>query len=407
MVKLFLVEDEIVMREGIRRRIDWESEGIEFVGEASDGELAYPLILEKRPDIVITDIKMPFMDGLQLSELIRKELPDTKIIILSGYDEFSYAKEAIKLGVTEYLLKPIAPQALIESIRGVIEKIEKEREEKQRLSGQSGENDYEKKEMEALELFSELAKHILEKPEKEAKDKSEEGEKDDDKGYVDVTSAEGVSGKELENFLRTGSADMAEDLINSIFDAIGDQNSKSLIFLNYITMDMYFTMMRFLKEIGESGAPVNESLGDINEIIRNMTKASDAKAYLTDCLRQVIDLRDNGSAKKYGKILRDAVSYIDEHYSDEDISLNTLAEYTNVSPNHFSSIFSQEMGITFIEYLINKRMEKAKELLMTTDKKSFEIAYAVGYKDPHYFSYTFKKTTGMTTKEYRTRGKEA
>ena len=65
------------------------------------------------------------------------------------------------------------------------------------------------------------------------------------------------------------------------------------------------------------------------------------------------------------------------------------------------------MGITFIEYLINKRMEKAKELLMTTDKKSFEIAYAVGYKDPHYFSYTFKKTTGMTTKEYRTRGKEA
>ncbi|MCR4658140.1 MAG: response regulator [Lachnospiraceae bacterium] len=407
MVKLFLVEDEIVMREGIKRRIDWESEGIEFVGEASDGELAYPLILEKRPDIVITDIKMPFMDGLKLSELIRKDLPDTKIIILSGYDEFSYAKEAIKLGVTEYLLKPITPQALIESIKGVIEKIDKEKEEKRRLSGQGGENEYEKKEMEALELFSELAKHILEKPEKENRGMPEDEDKDGDNGYVDVSGAEGVSGKELENFLRTGSADKAEELIDSIFNAIGDQNSKSLIFLNYITMDMYFTMMRFLKEIGESAAPINESLGDINDIIRNMTKAPDAKAYLTACLRQVIDLRDNGSAKKYGKILRDAVNYIDEHYSDEDISLNTLADYTNVSPNHFSSIFSQEMGITFIEYLINKRMEKAKELLMTTDKKSFEIAYAVGYKDPHYFSYTFKKTTGMTTKEYRTRGKEA
>ena len=88
MVTLFLVEDEIAMREGIRKHIDWEKEDIEFVGEASDGELAYPLILEKKPDILLTDIKMPFVDGLELSEMVRKELPDTRIMILSGYDEF-------------------------------------------------------------------------------------------------------------------------------------------------------------------------------------------------------------------------------------------------------------------------------------------------------------------------------
>ncbi len=406
MIKVFLVEDEIVMREGIKRRIDWEAEGIDFVGEAADGELAYPLILEKKPDIVITDIKMPFMDGLKLSELVREALPDTKIIILSGYDEFSYAREAIKLGVTEYLLKPITPQALIESIRGVIDKINKEREERQRLSGQAKEDDYEKKEIEALELFSELAKHILEKPEKGASEReSSDGESAG--GYVDVSKAEGVSGKELENFLRTGSADKATEVIDSIFASMGEQNARSLIFLNYITMDMYFAMVRFLKEIGESVSEVNDKCGDINEIIRNMAEMQDAKNYLSAYLKEAIRLRDKGSASKYGKVLRDAVSFIDEHYSDEDISLNTLAEFTNMSPNHFSSIFSQEMGVTFIEYLIGKRMEKAKELLMTTDKKSFEIAYAVGYKDPHYFSYTFKKTQGMTTREYRTRGKEA
>ena len=84
MVKLFLVEDEIVMRDGIKSQINWEKEDIEFVGEASDGELAWPMILETKPDILLTDIKMPFMDGLELSALVRKELPDTSIIILSG-----------------------------------------------------------------------------------------------------------------------------------------------------------------------------------------------------------------------------------------------------------------------------------------------------------------------------------
>ena len=108
MIKVFLVEDEIVMREGIKNNIDWEREGFEFVGEASDGELAYPLIQKARPDILITDIKMPFMDGLELSRLVKQEMPDIKIIILSGYDEFAYAKEAIKIGITDYLVKPIA-----------------------------------------------------------------------------------------------------------------------------------------------------------------------------------------------------------------------------------------------------------------------------------------------------------
>ena len=88
MLKVFLAEDEIVMREGIKNNIDWQGEGFEFVGDAGDGELAYPIIQKTRPDILITDIKMPFMDGLELSRLVKHELPETKIILLSGYDEF-------------------------------------------------------------------------------------------------------------------------------------------------------------------------------------------------------------------------------------------------------------------------------------------------------------------------------
>ena len=132
-IKVFLVEDEVIIRNAVKRSINWEEEGYEFVGEASDGELAYPLILKEKPDILITDIRMPFMDGLELSRLIRAELPDIKIIILSGYDEFQYAKEAIKLGVTDYLLKPISSTKLLDALKQVKQSILQEREEKELL----------------------------------------------------------------------------------------------------------------------------------------------------------------------------------------------------------------------------------------------------------------------------------
>ena len=99
-IKVFLVEDEFVIRNGIEKSIKWEENGYEFVGDAGDGEVALPLILKTKPDILITDVKMPFMNGLELSRIVKQELPDTKIIILSGYNEFDYAKESINLSVT-------------------------------------------------------------------------------------------------------------------------------------------------------------------------------------------------------------------------------------------------------------------------------------------------------------------
>jgi YesN/AraC family two-component response regulator len=126
--KVFLVEDEIVTREGIRDSVDWASAGYQFCGEAPDGEVALPLIRERKPETVITDIKMPFMDGLQLCRLLRETLPETKIIILSGHDEFRYAQEAIQIGVTEYLLKPIVPQELLAALCKVARQIDQERQ---------------------------------------------------------------------------------------------------------------------------------------------------------------------------------------------------------------------------------------------------------------------------------------
>jgi two-component system response regulator YesN len=108
MYKVFIVDDEIIVREGIRNKIQWEKTPFNFLGEASDGEIALSMIQELKPDILITDIKMPFMDGLELSMIVKNIQPWIRIIILSGHDEFNYAKEAIKIGVDDYILKPFS-----------------------------------------------------------------------------------------------------------------------------------------------------------------------------------------------------------------------------------------------------------------------------------------------------------
>lgn len=129
MLKVFLAEDETLIREGLRDNIPWEQYGYRFVGEAADGEMALPLIRKTKPDVLITDIKMPFMDGLSLSRIVREELPKTKIIIISGYDDFEYAREAIAIGVDQYLLKPVTRMNLRKVLQELKEKIEQDVEQ--------------------------------------------------------------------------------------------------------------------------------------------------------------------------------------------------------------------------------------------------------------------------------------
>ena len=129
MLKVFLAEDETLIREGLRDNIPWEQYGYRFVGEAADGEMALPLIRKTKPDVLITDIKMPFMDGLSLSRIVREELPRTKIIIISGYDDFEYAREAISIGVDQYLLKPVTRMNLRKVLQELKEKIEQDAEQ--------------------------------------------------------------------------------------------------------------------------------------------------------------------------------------------------------------------------------------------------------------------------------------
>ena len=537
MLKVFLVEDEVVMRNGIKNNIPWEQEGFEFAGEASDGELAYPLIKKEKPDILITDIRMPFMDGLELSRLVKKELPQIKIIILSGYNEFDYAKTAINIGVTDYLLKPISSAKLLEAVKKVADMIEKEQDnarlikryekemeenilqEKHRLWGALASNRLSTIELlekgqrlgidftaSAYQVFlfklmqegdatgcSEELNRASEKVNELAGsweyvlsfDRSPEGwaflikgESEEEvqstyletrkellelvEGYPKVEYFGGIgnvvhrigdiqtSYKEaarafssrffmdanqiadsaemvkvqteqdgkidvskmlskkrehelVERFLKNGTTEEVDSFLDELFQNIGEQNCKSLLYRQYVVMDLFFCASDFLGNLEIDIENLPEECRDINQIVEKAEDAENLRYQIENLFTETMQLRDSHSKKKYSKLLEDAKAFIDENYKHDEMSLNTVAAQVNISPSYFSTIFSSEMGQTFVEYLTHVRLEKAKELLMCSNMRTAEIGYEVGYKDSHYFSYIFKKVVGCSPKEYRNR----
>ena len=544
-MKVFLVEDEVIIRNGIKNCIDWEAEGYEFVGEASDGELAYPQIIELKPDVLITDIKMPFMDGIELSKLVREKLPDIKIVIVSGYSEFEYAKEAIQLGVTDYLLKPISAEKLLEAISKIKESIDKKKEELS-VQEQYKIDMQEKTQYEKLKFFNRLVMGNMSMSDalKQAKELNieisaqvynfllfkfiEDFENDevaavlnkafklveeyfvqrtdaiifsrgvegwgivlmgnsaddimgvieefkvfindiisenknvryygalgsmvnrigelknsfheaniifanrfigpynkiftlDDKNaennsvkdrekIVDTIGFNGINSIEenrqlLTKFFKNGTSDEIENFIDVYFDKFNQDDLKSIIMRQYITMDCYVVAVAVVKELDITTDNLDLELSKMGELIENEHSLDKVKSYLRKLISYIIELRDDKAGNKNKDIVKEAKKYINDNYMQEDISLNTIAASVSMSPSYFSSIFRKDTGETVVEYLTKVRMEKAKELLRCSSKKTSEIGYEVGYKDSHYFSYIFKKTQKCTPKEYRLGGK--
>ncbi len=540
MLKVFLVEDEVVMRNGIKNNIPWAKEGFEFVGEASDGELAYPLIKKEKPDILITDIRMPFMDGLELSRIVKKEMPQIKIMILSGYNEFDYAKQAINIGVTQYLLKPVSSAKLLEAVKEVAALIEKEREYDRMMERYQKEME-ENVHLEQQKLWNALAANklttaeLLEGGQKVGMDftasaylvflfkimqggdstgcskdtievsdkileisegwenvltferssegwvfliKGQSGEEAQESldicrreltelvsGYPDLEYFGGIgtvvrrlgdiplsyreAGKAfasrfftepnqilystdvvrlhrgddsridvssmrskkmerelVDKFLRSGTLEEVDNFLDEYFLDVGEQNYQSMLYRQYVVMDLYFTATDFLTGLKISTDDLPECCRDINEIVAAASSPESMREQAGRLLAETLKLRDHHSMKKYSAVLEEARAFIQENYQREDMSLNTVASQVNISPSYFSAIFSAETGQTFVEYLTQVRLDKAKELLMCSSMRTAEIGYEVGYKDSHYFSYIFKKFVGCSPKDYKNRRKE-
>lgn len=534
MLKVFLVEDEIVVREGIKNNINWLEHGFQFCGEASDGELAYPMIQTMKPDIVITDIRMPFMDGLELSRLIKREMPRIKIIILSGYGEFEYAKEAINIGITEYLLKPISGVDLIKSLKNVGDHILKELEEKANLEKFKREmREYEADEKRRLfndlvngtgslanllergrELSLELSAvayniilFTMDMPRQSHQEPQElsdteqeletllEGKEDIikfnffiegtailvkgnsieeilntqecyikkikeimkmhnnisyfggigipvrrlgelpmsfheasrasayryiwdineildsstisekginlDKFNIGTSISPSLDKKKVEDFLKSSNKEDINYFVEEYLKNIGSENLNSILFRKSFLQDMYFIVNGFLEGMGKGADFIEKPFQDKSQVNRLILSFDLLKSYIEKIFHQAIEYRDEIVNRRYNDMINKAKDFINDNYQKEELSLNTVSASVFISPSHFSAVFSQRTGGTFIKYLTDLRMNKAKELLKCTDLRASEVGYFVGYKDPHYFSYLFKKTQNCTPKQYR------
>jgi len=517
MYKVFLVEDEIVTREGIRNSIPWEHSPYQLAGEAPDGEMALPALRDIKPDILITDIKMPFMDGLALSRIIKRDLPWIKIIILSGHDEFEYAKEAISIGVEEYLLKPISSQDMMNSLDKVARQIEEEKRRfakqesnkeifrdkwmVQLVTGQlSGSGAIESARSMGIDLiaqgylvviidvsapsgdYSRLShvRKIVEEMLKDRKDfilfdlsveklaflaknisrdaldeiiyplaqsikfeverntrcrlalgigsvvdhieeiRSSFSEADKAVAYMRLTGKRNIIGAGDLSWCRAeeSSSDEGEQLTEKIRFALPEETREILEpYLNLAGDSSswkqnagYFALV--YRDLLEGVCRLIEDLqGDPREIlpdafVRNhVENASLSRESFVSMAGSIIErwmnFRDARINNRHQLIIREARKYMEEHFHRSDLSLNHVAGHVNLSPNHFSTVFSQESGQTFIEYLTSIRIRRAGELLLYSKKKCADIAFETGYSDPHYFSYIFKKSMGVSPREYR------
>jgi len=534
--RILLADDEEEVRKGIIRKINWEQAGFEVAGDAENGQDALEKIEQLKPDVAMIDIRMPYMDGLELSEKIRQRYPSMKILIFSGYDDFEYAKQAIKLKVTEYILKPVNVEELTEILNRVRESLDEEIRQRRNISLLR--ESYEKSLPVLRELFlndmvhGAAPKEIIEPRLKEfgvdisgarkwvaAVLHTENGEKTDQAGKQPLAF------DEQRELIPISVRQMAEDKLKGYFRAVVFNSVSGITVI--AALDEENTMTRFMDLLGDLCKEVQRILEvtvtagvgygslSLEEMDKSYQSAVDALGYkaivgagnviyindvepvsrgkleldgkdeeelrtaikfgtpavietvvqkltgrmddarvhtkqyqiyifsLVNCMIQLFQQQDMdfeqifeaegdymaflSNAEKRGgfagwmlrvacranemmsrkrdtaarQVILDAKRYIRENHSNPNLSVEMVCRELHMSPAYFSTMFRKETGQTYINYLTEIRLNRAVELLNTTTDKTYMIAQKVGYQEPNYFSYVFKKRFGVSPTKFR------
>lgn len=516
-----VADDEDELREALCNMIPWEKLGFRLVGNASNGLDALELVEQKEPDLLLTDIRMPFISGIELARQVREIRPFMHIAFLSGYDDFEYAKQAIQYNIISYMLKPLTMEGLEKELARIREKMDAQFRnflEQTQLQAERETfllplllDDYpvEPASEERLAryavtngLLNNMQEHpnyvvlitsfmqrgggcctspasvravdlIAEKYFRYASSFS---------GGKVVTLLMGT-GQEFEEYLHLLTSElvqMADRVMRCLCNIGVSREKSSLISLHvayrealeaFIYAEPGQSNIRFLSDMRLMTEEHADSMTEMVSHAENAFKGGD-RAALASSLEQMISL---AHTEQYGKnwldmaslqlvseiyrilytavggealtelqnrellpnvsfrhrpaaelrqdllefcscamdmlssqqkrgselLCQQALEAIEEHYQDETFSLASLSGLLGVSPNHLSSCIKKSAGETFINILIKRRMDAAKELLLTTPMKILEVARECGYSDQHYFSYCFKKYCGITPNQLR------
>ena len=521
--KIMIVDDEAEVRQAIARKIDWRAVGFEIVADAENGRDALEKAETLELDVVLTDIKMPFMDGLELGAELARRKPNLKLIVFSGFDEFEYAKEAIKLNVVEYVLKPVNAAeltAILDRVRGTLDAEIEQRRNIRQLTQAYQESLPLLREKFLLDLLrGPMDPQVLEAQAERFGLAVREGaykvaavcdivhggegrpalsdelvpvsvrqmlsdalrdrcgseivlgvpsilvatawERDpveslmrllgevcmECKRILGVTLAVGIgrpcqslaelcrscaearTALEYRAVVGLGKPIYIQDmerLDRTAPEWDGHREQQLLSVIKFGTREQIAAMVDKLLSDGEGEwsdqSRVLGILGTLLSILRRCRLGEEAMLgprgswikllaedapmealrdwLLSVCLNMsgCMDQRRVSTAKR---LVEEAERYIREHYPDSGLSVDRLCEHLHISQSYFSTIFKQETGRSYVQYLTDVRMEHAVELLRATDDKTYMVAEKVGYDEPNYFSYVFKKRFGVSPSQFR------
>lgn len=384
-----IVEDELLARTGLRMLVEWEKNGFYLAAEATDGQEALQILMKEPVDIVVTDIRMPVMDGLELMHEIRERKLPCQVVVLSSYDDFEYVKQAMVLGARDYIHKPtMTPDEIIATLQRVAAEINM-KESQEEHTGQP-----------ALSGKKEQLEYCL-----DAWANAEVPEKDCP-GLKNLRFVAGVA-----RVLCTEKTEEKREKLLELEARVCDIWEKELskggkeIAACYHCGDRWIFVREtpFEEEIERLHAEVN--LLSAGKLLWEATPYRSPFANMPEIITILNQRVDSACIREeelsmLGHHVRQAVVMIQEHFA-QNLSLETAAAEIYVSPSYLSRIFQKEMHCTFGEYLTLRRMEEAKRLLRDTDLTVLQIGEAVGYNNDKYFMNLFKKRAGMTPGRYR------
>ncbi|MBQ9156587.1 MAG: response regulator [Eubacterium sp.] len=341
MYKILIVEDEELERTSIKIFLEENLPEAEIVGEAKSGYEALEMIENHEINLMLVDINIPGIDGMEVIRQARRKLPEAVIIITTAYDDFNVAHKAIKLKVDDFLLKPIRKEVLLDSVKSFAHRV-----------GEDKKTDRSNKLLAKLEV-------------------------------------------ELRKCSYKASIDILREYIDQLYLEYRDVNviSKRL-------SELAKLIVRIAEELG---------ISDTNELVVQMEKLK--IKYLLynnkhDAYNEIIKMVDivfdkmNVKGKLSDGGMKSVVDYIERNIK-RGISLEDVANHVNISTYYLSKIFKKEMGVNFITYVTDRKMDLAKEMLINTDIPVLNIALDLAYNEANYFSKAFKKKTGLTPSEYR------
>ncbi|CAH1221464.1 Regulator of RpoS [Paenibacillus allorhizoplanae] len=345
MYKVMIVDDEPSVKRSLKTIIEKETSSFEVSAFAENGQEALDLISESLPDVVITDIRMPVMDGLRLAEEVVSRGIQTEMIIISGYSDFSYAKQALRHGVSDYLLKPLDVDEVLRALSLTQKKLGNER------------------------------KNIIERSE-----------------WIAMCKVEAET--MAKNLWVLNMAAVWEQL-EGIHERLQTYRANS-VRLKEKFLHLFYLLQAEI--VGLSGNRIQ--LKTLTEHQWN-GQAEQLKRHfelVLQCAMEEIRLIRNWSSHKN---MLESLKQINQNFANESFSMMNAVELAGMSPTYFSKSFKEEVGVSYTQYIAKLRMDKAIELLCDPKNKVYEVAYAVGYNEYAHFAKVFKKYFKFSPTDYR------